>query len=66
MCYTTSFRCVSETRIRTADSIDYLIKVVRYALDLSVINTKIVSFSKKTVSSDAFGFNRMARFVSVQ
>ena len=39
------------------------IKVVKFALDLGVMNTKIASMSKKTVS---FGFDRMAGFVSVQ
>ena len=37
--------------------------MVKFALDLDVINTKIVSLSKKNVSC---GFDRITKYVSVQ
>ena len=40
------------------------IKVVKFALDLGVMKTKVASLSKKLTVS--FGFDRMAGFVSVQ
>ena len=38
----------------------------KFAQDLGVIKTKIVSFSKKTVSTVPSGFDRTTRVFSVQ